>query len=206
VIGTVLIYTFEKAHLFRGVSELNSWTTSMFYSMTTRNAGLQINDINLFQPNTLLIFSILMFIGCSPSSVGGGIRTTTAIIVFLYVLSFLKREKHVNIFGRRIDDEDVRKSVVVLVLSLLFCFLATLILMATENQTMLSLVFEVTSAFGTTGLSLGITDDLSIVGKITIGLLMFVGRVGTLYMLTLFVPKQTRDIGYLYPNEKIIIG
>ncbi|SJZ74943.1 Trk-type K+ transport system, membrane component [Pilibacter termitis] len=206
IIGTILIFAFEKNHLYKNVSEIQAWTSSAFYSMTTRNAGLQINPMTDFQPNTLLIFSLLMFIGCSPSSVGGGIRTTTAIIVFLYVISFLKGEEKVNIFGRRIDDDDVRKSVVVMNLSLLFCFFATLILMATQEQKMIAIVFEVASAFGTTGLSLGITDDLTVIGKITIAILMFVGRVGTLYMLLLFVPKQTQDIGYLYPTEKIIIG
>ncbi len=204
--GTVLIYLLEKDHLFQDSSMSVKWINSMFYSITTRNAGLQIHDLGDFQITTLIIFSLLMFIGCSPSSVGGGIRTTTVAIIGLYLYSFLKSEDNINIFGRRIDQDDVRKSVVVFMLSLGMCFFCIVFLSATEEQTLISIIIEVTSAFGTTGLSLGITGDLSVVGKITIAALMFIGRIGMLYTLMLFVPKETRDLGYEYPSEKIIIG
>ncbi|MBJ7247014.1 TrkH family potassium uptake protein [Enterococcus faecium] len=206
VSGTVLIYLLEKDHLFQDSNMSVKWINSMFYSITTRNAGLQINDLGDFQITTLIIFSLLMFIGCSPSSVGGGIRTTTVAIIGLYLYSFLKSEDNINIFGRRIDQDDVRKSVVVFMLSLGMCFFCIVFLSATEEQTLISIIIEVTSAFGTTGLSLGITGDLSVVGKITIATLMFIGRIGMLYTLMLFVPKETRDLGYEYPSEKIIIG
>ncbi|MDW3699574.1 TrkH family potassium uptake protein [Enterococcus faecium] len=206
VSGTVLIYLLEKDHLFQDSNMSVKWINSMFYSITTRNAGLQIHDLGDFQITTLIIFSLLMFIGCSPSSVGGGIRTTTVAIIGLYLYSFLKSEDNINIFGRRIDQDDVRKSVVVFMLSLGMCFFCIFFLSATEEQTLISIIIEVTSAFGTTGLSLGITGDLSVVGKITIATLMFIGRIGMLYTLMLFVPKETRDLGYEYPSEKIIIG
>lgn len=206
VSGTVLIYLLEKDHLFQDSNMSVKWINSMFYSITTRNAGLQIHDLGDFQITTLIIFSLLMFIGCSPSSVGGGIRTTTVAIIGLYLYSFLKSEDNINIFGRRIDQDDVRKSVVVFMLSLGMCFFCIVFLSATEEQTLISIIIEVTSAFGTTGLSLGITGDLSVVGKITIAVLMFIGRIGMLYTLMLFVPKETRDLGYEYPSEKIIIG
>lgn len=204
--GTILIYLLEKDHLFQDASLGVQWINSMFYSMTTRNAGLQIHGLENFQITTLIVFSLLMFIGCSPSSVGGGIRTTTVAIIGLYLYSFLKSEDNINIFGRKIDEDDVRKSVVVFMLSMGMCFFCIVFLSATENQTLISIIVEVTSAFGTTGLSLGITGDLSIVGKITIAALMFIGRIGMLYTLMLFVPKETRDLGYEYPTEKIIIG
>ena len=206
VSGTVLIYLLEKDHLFQDSNMSVKWINSMFYSITTRNAGLQIHDLGDFQITTLIIFSLLMFIGCSPSSVGGGIRTTTVAIIGLYLYSFLKSEDNINIFGRRIDQDDVRKSVVVFMLSLGMCFFCIVFLSATEEQTLISIIIEVTSAFGTTGLSLGITGDLSVVGKITIATLMFIVRIGMLYTLMLFVPKETRDLGYEYPSEKIIIG
>ncbi|MBM7687798.1 Ktr system potassium uptake protein D [Enterococcus ureilyticus] len=204
--GTVLIYLLEKDHLFVGMGEVQRWITSMFYSMTTRNAGLQINDLGDFQVTTLIVFSLLMFIGCSPSSVGGGIRTTTVAIIGLYLYAFLKSEDKINVFGRRIDDDDVKKSIVVFMLSLIMCFFAVLFLTATEDHPLIAIIVEVASAFGTTGLSLGITSDLTTVGKLMIALLMFIGRIGMLYTLMLFVPKETRDIGYEYPSEKIIIG
>lgn len=171
VSGTVLIYLLEKDHLFQDSNMSVKWINSMFYSITTRNAGLQIHDLGDFQITTLIIFSLLMFIGCSPSSVGGGIRTTTVAIIGLYLYSFLKSEDNINIFGRRIDQDDVRKSVVVFMLSLGMCFFCIVFLSATEEQTLISIIIEVTSAFGTTGLSLGITGDLSVVGKITIATL-----------------------------------
>lgn len=204
--GTLLIYLLEKDHLFIGMDEVQRWITSMFYSMTTRNAGLQINDLGDFQVTTLIVFSLLMFIGCSPSSVGGGIRTTTVAIIGLYLYSFLKSEDKINVFGRRIDEDDIRKSIVVFMLSLTMCFFAVLFLTATEDHPLIAIIVEVASAFGTTGLSLGITSDLTTVGKLMIALLMFIGRIGMLYTLMLFVPKETRDIGYEYPSEKIIIG
>lgn len=204
--GTVSIFLLERNHFFAGKGGVEQWVVSMFYSMTTRNAGLQINQLSEFQITTLILFSLLMFIGCSPSSVGGGIRTTTVAILGLYIFSFLKGEDNVNVFGRKIPEDDVRKSVVVFMLSLGMCFFCVLFLTATEKQSLISIIVEVASAFGTTGLSLGITGDLSTIGKLIIALLMFIGRVGMLYTLMLFVPKERRDLGYEYPTEKIIIG
>lgn len=204
--GTLAIWLLEKDHSFAQMNFLDQWLNASFYSMTTRNAGLQIHDLNIFQNTTLIIFSLLMFIGCSPSSVGGGIRTTTIAIIGLYLYSFLKNENDINIFGRKIAQEDVRKSVVVFMLSVGMCLFSILFLTATEDHSLISIIVEVTSAFGTTGLSLGITHDLSTTGKIMIAILMFIGRIGMLYTLMLFVPKETRDLGYEFPEEKIIIG
>lgn len=204
--GAVTIWLLEKDHIFAQMSLFDQWLNSSFYSITTRNAGLQIHDLNLFQNTTLIIFSLLMFIGCSPSSVGGGIRTTTIAIIGLYLYSFLKNENDVNIFGRKIAQEDVRKSVVVFMLSAGMCLFSIIFLTATEEHSLIAIIVEVTSAFGTTGLSLGITDELSSTGKIMIAILMFIGRVGMLYTLMLFVPKETQDLGYEFPEEKIIIG
>lgn len=206
VVGTLLIFFLEKDHLFLGMNPVSQWMNSMFYSITTRNAGLQIHNLQDFQVTTLIVFSLLMFIGCSPSSVGGGVRTTTIAIIGLYLFSFLKSEEKINIFGRQIDDDDVRKSIVVFMLSLGMCFFSVLFLTAIEDHSLISIIVEVASAFGTTGLSFGITGDLTVVGKLTIAALMFIGRIGMLYTLLLFVPKETRDLGYEYPSEKIIIG
>lgn len=204
--GVLAIYFLEKDHLFIRMSFGEQLLNSSFYSMTTRNAGLQIHDLNQFQITTLMLFSVLMFIGCSPSSVGGGVRTTTMAIIGLYLVSFLKGEKHVNVFGRKIADDDVQKSIAVFMLSLTMCLFCVLFLSSTEDLPLISIIVEVTSAFGTTGLSLGITPELSTVGKLVIALLMFIGRIGMLYTLLLFVPKEKRDLGYQYPTEKIIIG
>ncbi len=206
IIGSLSIYLLEKNHLFADKSLSDSFLTSLFYSISTRNAGMQINNLNDFQPATQLLFAALMFIGCSPSSVGGGVRTTTIIILALYLISFLKSEDDVHIFSRKVHPDDVRKSVVVFNLSLLLCFVSVLFLSATEDLPFIALVLEVASAFGTTGLSLGITGSLSVTGKLVISLLMLIGRVGMLYTLLLFIPKETRDLNYSYPVEKVITG
>src|SRR5699024_3063693 len=181
--GALIIFFLEKEHMFKGMATSTQWINSMFYSMSTRNAGLQIHDLNNFQVTTLIFFAFLMFVGCSPSSVGGGIRTTTIAILGLYILSFLKGEHSISIFGRNIDDDDVRKSVVVFILSLVMCFTCVIFLTSTENLPLIAIILEVASAFGTTGLSLGITAQLSVIGKLIIAALMFIGRIGMLYML-----------------------
>ncbi|MDN6639466.1 MAG: TrkH family potassium uptake protein [Tetragenococcus sp.] len=204
--GTLVIFFLENNYLF---DDMNAWgklVNSMFYSITTRNAGLQIHDLNSFQTTTLMIFALLMFIGCSPSSVGGGVRTTTIMILGLYIYSFLKGESHINIFGRNIDRENIRKSIAVFILSLIMCFSCVIFLTAIEDVSLISIIVEVTSAFGTTGLSLGITDELTSIGKLVITVLMFIGRISMLYTVMLFIPKKPRDSGYRYPTEKIIIG
>ncbi|MFT8460629.1 MAG: TrkH family potassium uptake protein [Liquorilactobacillus ghanensis] len=206
IVGTVLIFLTE----FRGQLANESWPgklmTAMFYSASTRNAGLQLESLKSFQTSTLLIFSLLMFIGASPSSVGGGVRTTTIGILLLYLAAFIRGRRNVNIFGRRISQSDIQKAIVVTNLSMLLCMGAVLILSITEHFSLISLIFEVAAAFGTTGLSMGITAGLSVVGKWVIIVLMFIGRVGMLYMLLLFVSKREQDFNYEYPTEQVIIG
>jgi Trk-type K+ transport system membrane component len=206
VVGSVLIWLLEFDDFFKGMNFTESAFYSMFFSVSTRNAGLLTTPLGNFSDGTLLLFAALMFVGASPSSVGGGIRTTTLAIVVLYLFSFIRSRENINIFGRRIHNEDVKKSIVVLNLSIALCFFSVLVLSVTEKHSLVSLVVEVASAFGTTGLSMGITPSLSIFGKIMIMILMFIGRVGMLYMLMLLVPKEKRDANYLYPTEKIIIG
>ncbi|MGY3765929.1 TrkH family potassium uptake protein [Vagococcus vulneris] len=204
--GGILIFLIERHHLFNDMPLIQKITDSLFYSATTRNAGLQLNDLYQFQTPTLLLFSMLMFIGCSPSSVGGGVRTTTIAILGLYMISFIKGKENVTIFSRRIEKYDIQKAVIVFNLSLAMCFFATMILAITEEHSLISIIVEVASAFGTTGLSLGITGDLTFIGKIIIATLMFIGRIGMLYTLMIFVPKERQDKGYLFPTEQIIIG
>lgn len=206
VVGTILLYLSENGGLHLRADSLHNFMSAMFYSVSSRNAGLQINSMNDFNHTTLLLLALLMFIGASPSSVGGGVRTTTIGIFILYLYSFIRGRNNINIFNRRISREDIQKAIVVVSLSTLLCISAVFILSATEDAPLLSLVFEVASAFGTTGLSLGITDSLSTVGKIVIMVLMFIGRIGMLYTLMFFIRKRDRDLSYRMPTEKIIIG
>lgn len=147
-----------------------------------------------------------MFIGSSPSSVGGGIRTTTFALAILFLITFANGRHEVQIFGREIHQIDVFRSFAVIFLALFMVLGATMILLITEpHATTTQIIFEITSAFGTCGMSLGITNDLSIVGKIVIIVLMFIGRVGLISFLYTLGGKSKR-VTYHYPKERVIIG
>ncbi|MDE1376806.1 potassium transporter TrkG, partial [Bacillus licheniformis] len=140
-----------------------------------------------------------------PSSVGGGIRTTTFALNLLALYHFARGNKSVKIFKRELHQADLMKSLIVTLMAVILVFGSTLILTMTEKHSLLELLFEVCSAFGTTGLSMGITSDLSTIGKSVIILLMFIGRIGIVTLLYLFGRKEI-EANYHYPKERIIIG
>ncbi|MCT2536774.1 TrkH family potassium uptake protein [Aquibacillus koreensis] len=203
--GAVMIYLFEQHAFFANKTWHESLFYSLFQSVTTRNGGLATMDVSEFQDPTLLIISILMFIGASPSSVGGGIRTTTFAIMLLAIYNYAKGNTCIKVFGREIDQEDIMRSFIVIFTAGILCGTAIIFLSATESFSTIAIIFEVTSAFGTTGLSMGITPDLSTVGEVIIMFLMFVGRIGIFSFLFLLRGNDTKDI-FHYPTEKIIIG
>ncbi|MCA1031257.1 TrkH family potassium uptake protein [Bacillus timonensis] len=205
VFGTIAIIVLEFNKFFAGKSWHESFFYALFQSTTTRSGGLATMDVSLFSEPTLLILCALMFIGASPSSVGSGIRTTTFAINLLFIYNFARGRKTIKVFRREIHDEDIIKSLVVTMVSMIICFLAVVILSATERFTLIEILFEVCSAFGTTGLSMGITPDLTSVGKIIIIILMFIGRIGILTFLFLIGSKQV-EAKYHYPKERVIIG
>ncbi|MFS0674009.1 TrkH family potassium uptake protein [Ornithinibacillus sp. 179-J 7C1 HS] len=204
--GTIVILLFEANHYFADKSWHESFFYALFQSSTTRNGGLATMDVSLFTYPTLLVLCFLMFIGASPSSVGGGIRTTTFAVILLLIFSFAKGRKHVKVFGREIHEDDIRKSVVVSFLAFIICFIGIVILSVTENFSLMQIVFEASSAFGTTGLSMGITPELSSIGKIVIIALMFIGRIGILSFIFIFHGDEKNDLNYQYPTERIIVG
>lgn len=205
VIGTVTILVFEWNHAFTGSTWHKSFFYAFFQSASTRSGGLATIDVSQFSEPTLLIMSILMFIGASPSSVGGGIRTTTLALNILFLYHFAKGNKHIKIFKRELHEDDLAKSLAVTFLAIVICFTALIILSISEDHSLLALLFEICSAFGTTGLSMGITDDLSTFGKCVIMLLMFIGRIGLTSMLFIIGGKEKKD-NYHYPKERVIIG
>jgi Trk-type K+ transport system membrane component len=152
-----------------------------------------------------LMLSIMMFIGASPSSVGGGIRTTTLAVVFLKIRAYALGQREVKVMNRELHQDDVEKSFIVFTVGVTLVLGIILLLSMTESVPMLAIIFEVTSAFGTTGLSMGITPELSVFGKLTISLLMFTGRIGILSLLFL-VKREERKASIHYAKENIIIG
>lgn len=203
--GSIGIYVLEANHLFAGKSWHDILFLSLFQSTTTRSGGLATIDISQLTDPTLLFMSALMFIGASPSSVGGGIRTTTFALNLLALFHFARGNKSVKVFKRELHPADLMKSLVVTMMAILLVFGSTLILTITEKHSLLELLFEVCSAFGTTGLSLGITADLSNVGKCVIMIVMFIGRIGILTFLYLIGRKEI-EANYHYPKERVIIG
>ncbi|MBL3649328.1 TrkH family potassium uptake protein [Bacillus vallismortis] len=203
--GSIGIYVLEANHLFAGKSWHDILFLSLFQSTTTRSGGLATIDISQLSDPTLLFMSALMFIGASPSSVGGGIRTTTFALNLLALFHFARGNKSVKVFKRELHPADLMKSLVVTMMAILLVFGATLILTITEEHSLLEILFEVCSAFGTTGLSLGITADLSNVGKCVIMIVMFIGRIGILTFLYLIGRKEI-EANYHYPKERVIIG
>lgn len=205
VFGTIAIFALEYNRFFSDKTWHEAFFYSFFQSATTRNGGLATMDVSDFSDPTLLILCALMFIGASPSSVGGGIRTTTFALNLLFLYHFARGRRSVKVFKRELHQDDIVKSLVVSIMALLICFLAVIILMATENQPMMTIIFEVASAFGTTGLSMGITPELTSTGKIVIISLMFIGRVGVISFL-LLIGGRTDKESIHYPKERVIIG
>ncbi|KKI93940.1 hypothetical protein WQ54_02535 [Bacillus sp. SA1-12] len=204
--GTIAIACLEYAYFFKGMIWHETFFYALFQSTATRSAGLATMDVSVFKETTILLMCALMFIGASPSSVGGGIRTTTFALNLLFLFHFARGNKSIKIFKRELHEEDLMKSVVVTMFAFLICFLAVFILSITEPFPFTKILFEVCSAFGTTGLSMGITADLSTAGKVVIMILMFIGRVGILTFLYLLGTKERKKDNYHYPKERIIIG
>jgi potassium uptake TrkH family protein len=205
IFGTVFIFVLEMNHFFKDKPWYESFFYSFFHSTTTKSAGLTTMDINQFSEPTQLFLSALMFIGASPSSTGGGIRVTTFALNLLFFFHFARGNRSIKVFKRELHEDDIIKSLVVSMMALFICFTSLLILCITEDFPIIALIFEVSSAFGTTGLSLGITPDLSNIGKLIIILLMFIGRVGMLSFLFIIGGKRTVP-NYHYPKERVIIG
>lgn len=154
---------------------------------------------------SVFLFCILMFIGASPGSTGGGIKTTTFGVIIFYVISVVKKRESVVIFNRRIGWEVLNRAIVVLILALLYVGIITLIIVSIDEFTLEQTIFEVVSAFATTGLSLGITPELGTISRILIICTMFLGRLGPMtFALALGGSNKVDKIQF--PKENILVG
>ncbi|MFD1407073.1 TrkH family potassium uptake protein [Kroppenstedtia eburnea] len=206
VLGVTGLWLLEGQHLYADQGLGQTFWNSLFYSVTMRSCGLTILDLNDFTVSSQLFLSFLMFIGASPSSVGGGIRTTTLAVVILAIFGYARGQRNIRVFHRELMDEDIRKAAVIFSIGILLVGLATVSVTALQPQQSLNtIIFEVNSAFGTTGASLGITPELTAITKGILMVLMFVGRIGLLPILFLLRGKTPPD-PYRYPREQLIIG
>jgi len=206
VFGTVMIYILDYNNFFRNKSWHEALFYALFQSVTTRSAGLSTMDVSLLTEQNHLFMSFLMFIGASPSSAGGGIRTTTFALVVIFIVTYARGGRNIRLFRRNIYEEDLQKAVTVTLMALFFVFVSLLIIMSIEPFSMMEILFDVTSAFGTVGLSLGITPELTTVSKIILMFLMFVGRVGVVTFLFMFRDDRKNSEKFRYPKERMIIG
>lgn len=209
VFGVLSIFLLEYHHAFKGLSWHQSLFYSLFQSATTRSAGLQTIDVSHFSDATNIIMGLLMFIGSSPSSVGGGIRTTTFAILILFVINFNNTpdRKGIKVFNREIHVMDIQRSFAVFTMASILTFASMIIIAATEQGklTFIQVFFEVMSAFGTCGLTLGATDNINNITKIVLMVLMFIGRVGLISFVIMLAGRKEPD-KFSYPKERIQIG
>ncbi|WP_134705176.1 TrkH family potassium uptake protein [Ammoniphilus sp. YIM 78166] len=204
-IGAIVIYLLEQNSFFADKTWHEIFFYSLFNSVTSRSGGLATLDTNLLSEPTLLFISMLMFIGASPSSVGGGIRTTTFIIIILTIVTYMRGRSEIKIFHRELHPEDMKKAVIVFIFATNIVIVSIFFLMIVESFSLIQIVFEVTSAFGTCGSSMGITPHLSPYSKVLLMILMFIGRVGIIPFL-LLLKRDEKKTGFHYPKERIIVG
>ncbi|SET28478.1 Trk-type K+ transport system, membrane component [Oceanobacillus limi] len=205
VIGSISIYLFDMKGFFADKSWHEIIFYSLFQSVTTRSGGLSTMDVSQLSEQNNLFMSFLMFIGASPSSAGGGIRTTTFALVVIFIITYARGGNSIRIFRREVHEQDLMKAVTVTLMAIMVVFGSLLLISIVEPFTITEILFEVTSAFGTVGLSMGITSELTTFSKIFLMALMFIGRVGIITFLFMF--KNNKQNGkYHYPKERIIIG
>ncbi|MFI8575872.1 TrkH family potassium uptake protein [Rossellomorea aquimaris] len=215
VVGTFVINVFAFMMIF--ILEYNNPNTlaqlplldklfaSYFQAVTPRTAGFNSLDYGSMERSTLLLTILLMFIGAGSASTGGGIKLTTFVVISLSVFAFLKEKREIRIFRRTIDQNYIFKALAVSMISVLLVFTALFFLDMTEkNASFLAILFEVVSAFGTVGLSMGITGSLTGIGKWIIIIVMFVGKLGPLTLaFSLSRPDKEK---IRYPKEDILTG
>ncbi|RUT29214.1 Trk family potassium uptake protein [Paenibacillus zeisoli] len=207
VIGTLVIFVFEftNSKTLAPLGWGGKIWGSLFQSVTPRTAGANTLDIGALRQATQFFIIILMFIGASPGSTGGGIKTTTFTILVGAVLAMIRGREELVLFRYRLAQERIHKAITVTMFALFLIITVTMILSATEDASFLSILFETTSAFGTVGLSMGLTAKLSVFGKVLISLTMFAGRLGLLTLAYALGPKKEKEL-YRHPEGKMIIG
>jgi len=205
VIGFTVFYLAEYNGAMQGFSIYRRILSSWFQSVTTRTAGFNTIDLSQIGKASVLISIVLMFIGASPGSTGGGIKTTSFAVLTLSVISLLKGKRHISVFKRRIHEYNFREATGLIMLSITIILVVLFFLMLVEPHAFDKLLFEAVSAFGTVGLTLGITPQLTVIGKLLITVLMYVGRIGPLTMIYAF-STRAKQININYAEEKIPIG
>jgi len=212
--GAALFFVFENDRTLKELPWLNRMLASLFQSITPRTAGFNTVDIGMLANETILLMIALMFIGASPGSTGGGVKTTSISLLFLIMWSRLQGREDVNIFNRTIPRELLQRTIsIILAATLSICLIVAVMLLSSDHSgsaaesrhLFVEYIFETTSAFGTVGLSMNLTPTLNTSQKLAIILMMFAGRVGPL-TLAFSLARMVSKKGYTYAEEGVIVG
>jgi trk system potassium uptake protein TrkH len=205
-VTTLVFLITENNASFAGMTPLQKLLGALFSSVTPRTAGFNTVDTAALSNAGKIVTMILMFIGGSPGSTAGGVKTTTIVVLVFYAVAMVTNRQDINLFGRRLTDDVVKKANAVVIINMSLAMIAAVIIMIL--QPMLSfedVMFEVFSAIGTAGMTTGITRDLCVAAKLIIIFLMYCGRLGSLSFALVFAQKkQQADVRR--PQEKIIVG
>ncbi len=206
VLAVLVVFSLEynNASTLGSMPGFEKVFAAYFQAVTPRTAGFNTIDIGSMKESTQFFMMILMFIGAGSASTGGGIKLTTFIAMLLSVVTFLRQQQDISIFGKRIAPEIVVRSLVITTISAITLFIVIFILEAVESAPFLAVMFEAVSAFGTVGLSMGITAGLTVAGKLLICALMILGRIGPLTLA--FSLARPRKQLVRYPREDIQTG
>ena len=208
IFGTVMTFILEYSNskTLGTLPFFEKLGSAFFQSITTRTAGFNTISIAELREPTVFLFVVLMFIGASPGSTGGGIKTTTAGLILFGIVTTIKNKENLEYNKRRISWKIYNKAMVIVFISIMYLIVILFLLIWLENVKVIELGFELVSAFGTVGLSRDLTPRLSDISKLLIMITMFVGRVGPL-TITLALSKEKNPKGrYIYPKEDILIG
>lgn len=205
VVGMVVYAISEQDATLKGLSTYGKFVTTVFGAVTPRTAGFNTVDMRELAVPTILVYLFLMWIGASPGSTGGGLKTSTFAVAMLNTFSIASGKTRVEVFRRQITNETLKKAFAVISLSVLVMGFGVFLLMIFDPKLpMIDVAFEVFSAFSTVGLSLGITPQLSTGSKLVLMAIMLIGRVGTLTILVAIV-RKIGEQRYKYPEETVFI-
>lgn len=205
LLGFVSFWILESDYTLADKSGYGKWVTAFFGAVTPRTAGFNTVDMAALSVPTVLVYLLLMWIGASPGSTGGGLKTTTFAVAILSAFSIARGKDRVEFFRREIASSTLRKAFAVTFLSIMVIGTSVFfITLFNRDLPLLSVVFEAVSAFSTVGLSLGITSSLSFGSKMVLILTMFVGRVGILTLL-IGLSREVKNLSYRYPEENVFI-
>ena len=205
-VGTLILLAFEWNHAFAGMSIAEKCTHAFFNAACPRTAGFSSVDFSLFGIQSILIYILLMWIGGGAQSTAGGIKVNAFAVVILNLAAVIRGSQRVEVHGRELAHDSIRRSNATVVMSLIILFVSIFLLSWLEpTLPLLSLTFEAVSALSTVGSSLNLTPLLQESSKLVIVVLMFVGRVGLITMM-LGIVKQKKNTKYKYPSDNIIIN